>query len=571
MDDGLPMTICLACRLLFEHCYRFKQMCKKAETLLKQFPLTGKFPEPLVRPRIPPETGPANPNKETETISNNVSNQKQETQQVKPSSSPAIAVEKKILNASPASKPEPPKPAAKRFKKDEDSFLSKLNNDEDISLQDVQNLLQQPKELIDEEGQMATNTPAKNKPKLLNKSSFKILNKEANVIQEPRLASMKVKKDEHGNMEIVTEILDPNAPMEPVDADLRTAAPVETNVYPCTHPNCERSFPLQQLRDIHVINHNRERSFFCEHCDKSFFSKYDLKKHEVTHLADRPFKCTVCQKGFSRKNLLLRHEKVHTDIPKFICIYCEMPFISKEEMTIHTATHTRSRPYECKHCHKAFAYKQGLERHEVVHLTEQPYPCQYCELSFSTSGKLARHLTAHAGKRPYPCKYCNKSYLLSHHLTRHMRSHKQDNNTFFNCSLTSCSQKFKTHEQLIEHSILHASEQPRCTLCNKDFPDQETATKHIQEHGSYDSFSCTFCDFIFMTSEQLDEHIGDQHLEDMEQYNTFDKISENAIQLDNSELQQTIEQFLIEELPASSIIKEEKDYTKLESKSINLN
>lgn len=52
-DDEMPETICDACHSLMEFCYRFKQMCKKADTLLKQYPLTGLWPEKLQHPKFP--------------------------------------------------------------------------------------------------------------------------------------------------------------------------------------------------------------------------------------------------------------------------------------------------------------------------------------------------------------------------------------------------------------------------------------------------------------------------------------------------------------------------------------
>lgn len=49
-DDGMPATICDNCRALMDHSYRFKQICKKADTLLKTYPLTGVWPERLQVP-----------------------------------------------------------------------------------------------------------------------------------------------------------------------------------------------------------------------------------------------------------------------------------------------------------------------------------------------------------------------------------------------------------------------------------------------------------------------------------------------------------------------------------------
>lgn len=93
-----------------------------------------------------------------------------------------------------------------------------------------------------------------------------------------------------------------------------TVPQVPTDVFPCRH--CERSFPLKQLLDIHMKNHDRERTFVCDSCGHKFFTKYDLAKHSHTHSGDKPFTCVVCEKSFSRESLLHRHEKIHVDVPK---------------------------------------------------------------------------------------------------------------------------------------------------------------------------------------------------------------------------------------------------------------
>lgn len=516
-NDGMPGFICLDCRLLFEHCYRFKQMCKNAETLLRQYPLTGKWPEPLEKPRAPLVANQAikkevptevQPKKLLNSMakSNNVTI---ESVQVLETS----ALTRKLLNVAAVSTAEPPVPprssAAKR--PHSHSYQVKLENNQELSMDDVHNLIADMEELDN-----STTSPSKSvsgKPKVLNKSSMRLLNKGSSASVEPRLATPQIKHYEGGNVALVTEILDPNeidAAADPV----KNTAPVATNVFPC--PHCERSFPLMQLLDIHLVNHTRERSFQCKECDKSFFSKYDLQKHNFIHTGERPYKCSVCSSAFTRRALLHRHERVHTDVPKFICLYCEKPFISREEMEKHAERHTKKRPFQCGICQKSFAFKQGLERHEVIHSSNLPFPCQYCSRSFVTAGKLARHLQAHAGKRAYPCKYCNKSYLLSHHLSRHLRMHKQAPAASFICSI--CKDTHQTYDSLVDHSMIHASVSMVCPLCKASTADYDSLESHMQAHKESERHACEFCDFIFLSSDQLQKHIEDDHVVDMVPY-----------------------------------------------------
>lgn len=561
-------------------------MCKNAETLLRQFEFTGQWPNPLPKPKIPNElmqlsmqhkksANPTSTNSPNSLASDSGVSISTGTT-VSNKSKPLDVRPKKILNSNPVDAPEPPVPM--RFKKEkleEETiiFLDKVENNEELSMDDVQRLIaaadDNPTEIIDVDPSTRTSpsarveanvtnaaapTPikAKPKPKLLNKSSMRILNKNAEVIIEPRFSAPTLKLDNDGNVAMVTEIIDPSVPYEGENEPdpIKSAEPIETDCFPC--PHCERSFPLRQLRDIHMVNHSRQRSFQCPECEKSFFSKYDLQKHNLVHTGDRPYKCVVCDKAFTRSTLLHRHEKTHTDIPKYICIYCEKPFISKEAMEQHTTKHLKNRPFQCKICDKSFAFKQGVERHEVTHAREQPYPCQYCKQSFSTPSKLARHLTAHAGNRPYPCKFCSKSYLLSHHLTRHLRSHK-NGDAIFLCG--ACDKVFKTRDDLIYHSAVHATKTLVCPLCNDSFEDLSSVTQHIKDHAEGEAYACEFCDLLFMSAERLLEHTQSTHPEEMLAYpnysnsiTTQQQEGDAETEFNNPEnlmgLEQTIEDFL---------------------------
>nr|XP_014102328.1 zinc finger protein 287 isoform X2 [Bactrocera oleae]XP_014102336.1 zinc finger protein 287 isoform X2 [Bactrocera oleae]XP_036223556.1 zinc finger protein 287 isoform X2 [Bactrocera oleae] len=568
----MPSTVCLKCRLTFDYCYRFKQMCKRAENLLSQVPLLGEWPSPLMKPIIPPELlqKQLTTHKENKKPIQQMKNPASKEQSQQPSqsqqstaiviskvtniksSSLSVSTPRKILNSNPAPLPEPPVPA--RLKKNKNvetfSFLTKVENNEEISFDDVQRLIaSEDGEFTKLETEDYEVTPAststniiKKKPKLLNKSSMRILNKEADVDAEPRLKLPEVKHDEDGNVSIVTEILDPNEPYENESDPIKNAAPVKTNVFPC--PYCSRTFPLLQLRDIHLVNHTRERHYPCTDCDRSFFSKYDLQKHTVIHTGERKYKCTVCERGFTRPALLQRHEKIHTDIPKFLCVFCEKAFLSKDAMEKHAERHRKNRPFKCKVCSKAFAFKQGLERHEVVHSREQPYPCQYCDKSFCTQSKLARHLVAHAGSRPFPCKFCPKSYLLSHHLSRHMRTHKESV-VMYSCN--ECDQVYRTCNELVMHSTVHATDTLICPLCQQAFEDVNSVTSHIMEHANNESFPCEFCDLIFLTYNEQNYHVKSAHATDVAAYNEDEKNTKREKNYSDEEFEETIEEFLYDD------------------------
>lgn len=483
--------------------------------MLKQFPLTGVWPNKLEHPKYPKELLAGGGGGKELTLAVGTL-----------PTAPQLQVTKiEQINAAPAQtlkrKAPPPQPTVVSMsppKKKISQTSMKIDMDSlELNLDDVE------VEFIETEDPELPSPEIEEEkvyPVILNKSNVKILNKQAPsskrheaIIRQPILQT-----NEDGTIEIVSEIVAPTETSNDKDP-LRNANPVPTNVFPCEF--CERSFPLRQLLDIHAVNHVRDRNFTCEVCQKGFFSKYDLNKHSLIHTGERPFKCIVCDKAFSRSTLLRRHEKMHSDHPKFLCAYCERPFLCKEEWEKHTLNHQKKRPFECTICLKTFAFKQGLERHEGVHAADHPFKCDHCPSSFPSQGKLARHLTAHAGSRPYPCRICTKSYLLSHHLTRHMRSHKSAAQTSFECH--ECLKTFTDRDELINHSASHAAESLMCPLCKEQFDDLDTVTEHIKQHMDGEQYACEFCDSIFLTEDKLQEHSDAQHTQETLLYDNDDR------------------------------------------------
>lgn len=394
------------------------------------------------------------------------------------------------------------------------------------------------------------------KPKILNSmvlKSPKILNINAQNARKTAMPEPILKRNEDGNIEIVTEMPMPIGDNDNSELDPYKVAPtVQTNVFPCNY--CERSFPLKQLLDIHEKNHTRHRDFQCAKCEKAFFSKYDLGKHMSIHTGEKPFKCVVCSKSFSRSTLLYRHEKIHVDEPKFLCGFCDKSFLSNDELERHTENHKKNRPFSCNICGKSFAFKQGMERHQVQHEKDQPYPCEYCELSFMSSSKLARHLTAHAGIRPYPCKLCPKSFLMSHHLTRHLRGH---NVGIIEYKCYDCGMVFNDSDDLVYHSAIHATKSLSCPLCKKQFSGVESVTEHIKLHSDMAQSPCDYCDLIFISSSDLEDHCKVEHFEDFQGNELLIKIEKLTqtstnnraeIKLTTSNSSSNSEEYVIEEV-----------------------
>ena len=251
------------------------------------------------------------------------------------------------------------------------------------------------------------------------------------------------------------------------------------NVFQCK--KCDRSFPLEQLLNLHERNHTRERNFTCGQCDKRFYSKSDLHHHIAVHMDQKPFVCALCGRAFRRKTLLRKHELFHGGKQKMLsCTMCTKLFISEVELSEHMKVHKKSKEFHCNICKCSFVTKHTLRRHESRrHNKDSKFSCDYCREMFSSSAKLARHVVAHAGSRPFTCNICTKSFILSHHLSQHMGIHAPEK--LFTCH--HCARSYTRRDSLDIHMRIHTGVRPYgCSACFKTFPTNVQLTRHLRVH-----------------------------------------------------------------------------------------
>lgn len=499
----MPKKMCEICRRILEKFYKFKQICKRSDTMLKMYPMTGMIPPKM---QIPPE----------------------------------------LLDA-PPTPPEPPKPiiefseATTQTEEDsslnfaflEDNIISSM-----IAPQDQFQLIeieeQKPEESLKIETPPPKQEPVKT-PKILNKSKTdskppkhfkkptpKIDIKNVEIIKpKPKIlntemnsAAKKIAKKEPENVIEFLEVDEESVP-NMINVDQMPSEDGE-NIYVCDV--CDKTFPLLQQLEIHKLNHTRSRDHPCSLCDKSFFSKYDLGKHMLTHTQQRDYTCVVCNKSFSRSTLLYRHEKIHTnpDIPRYNCDKCDRVYLNILDFEKHSTTHQKSRPYQCKYCDKSFVFKQGLERHETVHDTvSMAFTCQYCHSKFPTAAQLQRHLGSdHLGEKKFPCRFCTKRFTLSHHLHRHLRSsHKNEEYRSYKCSV--CGDFSTSRASFFVHSQEHAVESLSCPLCDSGL-NSSKVSEHMSNHASANLYLCDHCSLVYVQQDDLDSHLNEVHGDEAE-------------------------------------------------------
>ncbi|GBP88385.1 Zinc finger protein 112 [Eumeta japonica] len=323
--------------------------------------------------------------------------------------------------------------------------------------------------------------------------------------------------------------------------------PAGTERWPCD--DCDRTYPLRQLLELHRAQKHRRREVVCHICGDQFFTKYDLMTHQLRHSTDMPFECVACNRKFNRLVLLKRHEKAkHPDLPRYYCQDCPLNFLSLEEFQGHQLRHKQYavRPHTCEMCKKKFHTNRALSRHkETVHGRNLPYACELCPQRYSTGPKLARHVRTHTRGSEYPCKFCNKVFFKSHHYTRHLRlKHKESGrqtrttvNDSNNYRCDQCEEAFSTQDDLIYHSAYHATQNLICPLCQEKFDDVDAVTTHIKSHVDSEQYMCDLCELVFTSQERLDIHVASKHEDELreEQLQESDRADDESMEMDPEE------------------------------------
>ncbi|XP_050293295.1 zinc finger protein 2-like [Anthonomus grandis grandis] len=443
--DGLPELICEDCKKQTHKSYTFKANCKKSDEALKSYLITGK----LVKPTLKKILVEQEPLKET------------------------------VPSNTPARKP-PPLTDMKTMLKRDAPAADPVQDPSDIKRMRLEDGTEVITLCISEEFQSQEETS------------------QDSVAPKEPVGSSSLKFD-ISQEEEVFEHLPPAREEDEVEQ-------IATAIFTCNI--CEKTFPLEQLLDLHLVNHVKERNFACNLCDLMFFSRSDMIKHQQVHADTKPFKCSVCDKEFAREGVLRRHEQTHPETPNYVCQECGKTFLQETDLERHMSKHEKSRPFECQECDKSFVFKQGLERHiNSSHKEAQHYKCNYCEAGFSTLIRLTRHITHHAGLRPYPCRICGRTFLLSHHLTRHMKGHygpQVDTLGRHRCDI--CSMSFKRMDSLLNHTAIHSMVNLKCVICDTSFETAQMVKEHITTHLHELPFPCEKCDYSFDTEKQLLAH-----------------------------------------------------------------
>lgn len=306
--------------------------------------------------------------------------------------------------------------------------------------------------------------------------------------------------------------------------------------YGCTCSICFKAFSNKRLLENHMkIIHMGGRAYKCNICSKLFAYKHLLVKHAKIHSGkNHEYSCSVCSRTFPDMKTLNNHKGVHTRFKYYTCPICSKSFNGFKNWEQHQKLHNSSIRFKCKLCGKTFLSKTDLFEHKKMHIKLKIYTCGVCKNSYNSMATLNRHkLKKHgnaSGMNPYDedsegdideedqcfiCNVCNKTFTDSASLSKHKLIHmKRDFGNVEEMSDTSLTVKASNNTGSIKPPGKFW-----CVLCQRDFPDQSSLSKHKGWHSrtpleselslplkGKKVYVCGYCNRSFANSGSLSKH-----------------------------------------------------------------
>ncbi|TVK90623.1 Zinc finger and BTB domain-containing protein 11 [Bagarius yarrelli] len=167
---------------------------------------------------------------------------------------------------------------------------------------------------------------------------------------------------------------------------------------------CGVVFQRRYTLIMHMLKHEKSRSFKCTLCTKEFQYAVSLRAHLARHKHQKTQRASLAQGASDEVSDESEGQSKSRTKREFVCDICGKKLPKLYSLRIHMLNHTGVRPHSCRVCGKSFATKHNLKMHRAQHDSAKRFYCTMCEKSFVTQRSLSEHISVHTGKQTHILK-----------------------------------------------------------------------------------------------------------------------------------------------------------------------
>ena len=312
---------------------------------------------------------------------------------------------------------------------------------------------------------------------------------------------------------------------------------------------CQVSFCLTKILDLHYQIVHQERRWTCHICLKPLTNSWRLKQHiDGVHKGLKPYggksrnskKCPFCDNWDIKTEMLKDHiSRCHPNEPlPFMCDKCDHKTFNKYSLESHIKImHTQKQEYICDQCDFVTNYANGIKRHVMaVHMNISAFQCHLCPKALKDSRSLKRHLVckhqmvlseAEMGQvlkdinrvvaiKPVEpkCDKCDRKCDTEEELNSHTKICYADIKREVEFKCNKCDTIWHAPEALHFHLYnTHKVGDDVCDICGQIVKNTHYLKKHKQSvHMQIKEWPCDQCGKLYSSKESMKRHIEVTHL-----------------------------------------------------------
>ena len=296
---------------------------------------------------------------------------------------------------------------------------------------------------------------------------------------------------------------------------------------------CKKEIENAEEKVEHMTSIHKKMVLTCSKCEFSALDDEEVVDHyELMHgkiNIENEINCFICGKVSPNKMFHQLHmDSKHKDIKLADMDETGLERDTNRRKTKEKFKQVMSAKWCCQFCKKIFDSIDTLESHD-----EKLHQCKFCDDEPSMSSEDRNfHMKKYHPKAFFSCTKCDFLALMAEDIAEHMILHIsqpsippksqqskrkaisiESNLSYENkkrrieeiqCDFwcDSCETDFQDEEEY----EAHLSEVHRCRLCQQNFENSKLRSKHMKENHPSAFFSCTRCDFIALSVQEIAKH-----------------------------------------------------------------